>query len=48
MQKWEYLIFDTQAGMVGGLEHNLTQLGNESWELVAVMGGLLFFKRSKA
>lgn len=45
MAGWNYLILDTQGSEERAKLARLAKLGEESWELVAVDNGVLYFKR---
>ena len=45
MAGWDYLILDTKDSDEKAKLARLAKLGEQSWELVAVDGGILYFKR---
>jgi len=52
MQNWQYLIFKMGSDSLGDIQLRLEQLGNEGWDLVAVVtdkehGVVMYFKRPK-
>ena len=46
MQKWEYTLVYMRT--FAEMRRELTRLGEEGWELVAVHEGVFFFKRPKS
>ncbi len=52
MQRWAYLVFKMGEDSLAEIQFRLEQLGNEGWELVAIVtdkqhGALFYFKRPK-
>jgi len=45
--KWEYKII-TNGVSKTGMENTLNSLGQDGWELVAALGGVIYLKREAA
>jgi hypothetical protein len=45
VDKWEYFVKEIKTTDANGITQHLMELGEKSWELVAVQNGLYYFKK---